>query len=105
MKKQWEETTLAKALAKNGERRESFSATSVSTERLYTPDDISGDYEEKLGYPGQYPFTRGVQPTMYRGRRTPSEYRSEWCPSACRRERPASQRRRCRRPAARWRER
>lgn len=68
MKKQWEETTLAKALAKNGERRESFSATSVSTERLYTPDDVSGDYDEKLGYPGQYPFTRGVQPTMYRGR-------------------------------------
>ncbi|MGM9606461.1 MAG: methylmalonyl-CoA mutase [Oscillospiraceae bacterium] len=68
MKKQWEETTLAKALAKNGERRESFSATSVSTERLYTPDDVTGDYDEKLGYPGQYPFTRGVQPTMYRGR-------------------------------------
>lgn len=68
MKKQWEETTLAKALAKNGERRESFSASSVPTERLYTPESVSGDYDEKLGYPGQYPFTRGVQPTMYRGR-------------------------------------
>ena len=67
-KKQWEETTLAKALAKNGERRASFSASSVPTERLYTPDDVTGDYDEKLGYPGQYPFTRGVQPTMYRGR-------------------------------------
>ena len=67
-KTQWEETTLAKALAKNGERRESFSASSVPTERLYTPDDVSGDYDEKLGYPGQFPFTRGVQPTMYRGR-------------------------------------
>uniref|UniRef100_UPI002354FB30 methylmalonyl-CoA mutase family protein n=1 Tax=Thermophilibacter provencensis TaxID=1852386 RepID=UPI002354FB30 len=42
---------------------------SVPTERLYTPDSIAGDsYDEKLGYPGQYPFTRGVQPTMYRGR-------------------------------------
>ncbi len=37
--------------------------------RLYTPLDMVGlDYNEKLGYPGQYPFTRGVQPTMYRGR-------------------------------------
>jgi methylmalonyl-CoA mutase N-terminal domain/subunit len=67
-KKQWEETTLAKALAKNGERRESFSASSVPTERLYTPENVTGDYDEKLGYPGQYPYTRGVQPTMYRGR-------------------------------------
>ncbi len=67
-KKQWEETTLAKSLAKNGERRESFSATSTSTERLYTPENFTGDYDEKLGYPGQFPFTRGVQPTMYRGR-------------------------------------
>ncbi|MCD7928468.1 MAG: methylmalonyl-CoA mutase family protein, partial [Oscillospiraceae bacterium] len=67
-KKQWEETTLAKSLAKNGERRESFSATSTFTERLYTPENFTGDYDEKLGYPGQFPFTRGVQPTMYRGR-------------------------------------
>ncbi len=68
MKKQWEEGTLAKALSKNGERRESFSASSVPTERLYTPENVSGAYDDKLGYPGQYPFTRGVQPTMYRGR-------------------------------------
>ena len=67
--KHWEETTLAKALEKNGERQASFAASSVPTERLYTPDSIAGDsYDEKLGYPGQYPFTRGVQPTMYRGR-------------------------------------
>ena len=68
MKKQWEEGTLAKALSKNGERRESFSASSVPTERLYTPENVCGEYDDKLGYPGQYPFTRGVQPTMYRGR-------------------------------------
>ena len=37
--------------------------------RLYTPLDIEGfDYERDLGFPGEYPFTRGVQPTMYRGR-------------------------------------
>lgn len=37
--------------------------------RLYTPLDVEGfDYEKDLGFPGQYPFTRGVQPTMYRGR-------------------------------------
>ncbi|MGL5313387.1 MAG: methylmalonyl-CoA mutase family protein, partial [Peptostreptococcaceae bacterium] len=35
---------------------------------LYTPLDTNIDYENDLGYPGQYPFTRGVQPTMYRGR-------------------------------------
>ena len=36
---------------------------------LYTPDDVAGkSYEERLGTPGDYPFTRGVYPTMYRGR-------------------------------------
>jgi len=39
-----------------------------NTPLLYTPDDIKGNYEEKLGYPGEYPFTRGVYPNMYRGR-------------------------------------
>ncbi|MEX0684005.1 MAG: methylmalonyl-CoA mutase family protein [Dehalococcoidia bacterium] len=38
-------------------------------EPLYTPEDLNGwDYDEKLGFPGEFPFTRGVQPTMYRGR-------------------------------------
>ncbi|MDO7206433.1 methylmalonyl-CoA mutase family protein [Paraclostridium bifermentans] len=36
--------------------------------RLYTPLDAEFDYENDLGYPGQYPYTRGVQPTMYRGK-------------------------------------
>jgi methylmalonyl-CoA mutase N-terminal domain/subunit len=35
---------------------------------LYTPDEVEGSYDEKLGYPGEYPYTRGVYPTMYRGR-------------------------------------
>jgi methylmalonyl-CoA mutase, N-terminal domain len=40
----------------------------VPVKPLYTPDDIEGDYNEKLGYPGEYPYTRGVYPNMYRGR-------------------------------------
>jgi methylmalonyl-CoA mutase N-terminal domain/subunit len=66
----WEETTLRKALNRFPERRKSFITTSSApVERLYTPLDIADlDYERDLGFPGQYPFTRGVHPTMYRGR-------------------------------------
>ncbi len=65
--RQWEETTLKKALEKNPERRENFVTTSgIEVQRLYVPGEF--DYDEQLGYPGVYPFTRGVQPTMYRGR-------------------------------------
>lgn len=55
---------VAKAIAKFPERQH------LSEKRLYTPLDIDEkfDYNNKLGFPGQYPFTRGVQPTMYRGR-------------------------------------
>lgn len=54
---------VAKATAKFPERKE------FAAQRLYTPLDVEGfNYGEKLGFPGQYPFTRGVQPTMYRGR-------------------------------------
>ena len=57
------EVKVAKATAKFPERK------NFEAQRLYTPLDIEDfDYEEKLGFPGQYPFTRGVQPTMYRGR-------------------------------------
>ncbi len=66
----WEETTLQRRLAQHPERQEKF--TTVSGEeinRLYTPLDIADlDYEQDLGMPGEYPFTRGVHPTMYRGR-------------------------------------
>jgi methylmalonyl-CoA mutase N-terminal domain/subunit len=53
-----------------GERDTDFETISGEPiEPLYTPDDISDvDYERDLGYPGEYPFTRGVYPTMYRGR-------------------------------------
>lgn len=65
----WNEKTESK-LAKNPERRKEFK-TSYGSElkRLYTPEDIEGvDYENDLANPAEYPYTRGVQPTMYRGR-------------------------------------
>jgi methylmalonyl-CoA mutase, N-terminal domain len=66
----WKETILQKSLSKTKEREPSFQTTSgIEIERLYTPADIEPfDYCEDLGFPGEYPFTRGVQPTMYRGR-------------------------------------
>jgi len=69
-KETWEKTTLQKTLDRFGERREEFVTTSSApVERLYTPVDIADfDYERDLGLPSQYPFTRGVHPTMYRGR-------------------------------------
>ncbi|MBC7252148.1 MAG: methylmalonyl-CoA mutase family protein [Anaerolineae bacterium] len=69
-KDKWTKTTLQKTLDAHPERRETFVTTSsVPVERLYTPLDIEDmDYERDLGFPGEYPFTRGVHPTMYRGR-------------------------------------
>ncbi|QIB28064.1 acyl-CoA mutase large subunit family protein [Caloranaerobacter azorensis] len=69
-KKEWENSTLSKAISRFPERKEKFTTGSgLEVKRLYTPEDIKDlDYNEDLGYPGQYPFTRGVQPTMYRGR-------------------------------------
>jgi len=66
----WEKTTLQKTLDRFGERQAEFVTTSSAlVERLYTPADSADfDYERDLGFPGQYPFTRGVHPTMYRGR-------------------------------------
>ena len=57
-------------LLKRPERKEKFlNMSQVPIKRLYTPLDGEGsDYLEDLGFPGDYPFTRGVQPTMYRGR-------------------------------------
>ena len=69
-KKRWDETTLRKVMDKRPERRDDFSlAGGIPVERLYVPDDPGSlDYAGRLGFPGEYPFTRGVQPTMYRGR-------------------------------------
>ncbi|MCY4616233.1 MAG: methylmalonyl-CoA mutase family protein, partial [Chloroflexi bacterium] len=65
----WEEGPLAKVLGRFPERRQTFETSSAEAQRFYTPLDVEGvDYLDDIGFPGQYPFTRGVQPTMYRGR-------------------------------------
>ncbi|UCD22035.1 MAG: methylmalonyl-CoA mutase family protein [Chloroflexota bacterium] len=70
IKQEWRETTLATALKRAGERREKFETSSgLEIDTVYTPEDLTDfDYTRGLGHPGQYPFTRGVQPNMYRGR-------------------------------------
>ncbi len=69
-KDKWESTTLAKQLQTDPEWKSEFITTSSRpVRRIYTPIDIPDfDYLRDLGFPGQYPFTRGVQATMYRGR-------------------------------------
>lgn len=64
------QSKLNQSLAKMPERKEKFTTeTGVPVQRLYTVNDLAElSYEEDLGFPGEYPFTRGVQPTMYRGR-------------------------------------
>lgn len=68
-KEKWQEETLRPWLEEAGERKEKFETVSGDeVERLYIPEDIDEEYLEKLGFPGQPPFTRGVYPTLYRGR-------------------------------------
>ncbi len=66
----WEQTSLQKALTSLPERQDTFMTTSSEPiNRLYTPLDVAeADYERSLGLPGEYPFTRGVHPTLYRGK-------------------------------------
>ena len=65
----WERTTLKQTLDRRPERYDEFiTASGEPVKRLYTPLDVEGDYLEKQGFPGEYPFTRGIHPTMYRGR-------------------------------------
>src|SRR5919106_5967607 len=66
----WADTVVKRTLSRSPERKEAFQTTSgIPIKRLYTPLDTAGcNYDEALNFPGQYPFTRGVQPTMYRGR-------------------------------------
>lgn len=65
----WNEKTYNKSLTKNPERQEEFTTISFTPVKpLYTPNDLTENYNEKIGFPGEYPFTRGVQPTMYRGK-------------------------------------
>jgi methylmalonyl-CoA mutase, N-terminal domain len=66
--KKWKETTLKKSLDKSKERKEKFETTAgIEIPRLALPPQLDST-AEKLGFPGEYPFTRGVQPTMYRSR-------------------------------------
>jgi methylmalonyl-CoA mutase N-terminal domain/subunit len=68
-RERWEETTLQETLERYPERADEFITTSGKpVERLYTPLEVEGEYMEELGLPGEYPFTRGIHPTMYRGR-------------------------------------
>jgi methylmalonyl-CoA mutase N-terminal domain/subunit len=68
-KETWERETLEPVLQRRPERRERFETYSgIEVEQVYTPEEAQIDYVEDLGFPGQYPFTRGVYPTMYRSR-------------------------------------
>jgi len=68
-KQNWESTILAKTLGRFPERKKEFVTGSDNpVERVYYPADPDKKYLEESGFPGEYPYTRGVQPTMYRGR-------------------------------------
>jgi methylmalonyl-CoA mutase N-terminal domain/subunit len=68
-KASWESDTVQPTLNRFPERQEQFQTSSgIPVERLYVPAGAEDGYLDGLGFPGRYPFTRGVQPTMYRGR-------------------------------------
>jgi methylmalonyl-CoA mutase N-terminal domain/subunit len=68
-RRRWERETLAPARRRSPERRDRFVTSSgIELGPLQAPDDLAGDYLEDLGFPGEFPFTRGIHPTMYRGR-------------------------------------
>ena len=69
-KREWEERTLGPVKARFGERRERFESDSgLEIDTVYTPEDVGeASSDDRLGLPGEYPFTRGVQPNTYRGR-------------------------------------
>ncbi len=69
-KREWEQRTYEPSVERTPERPVRFESLSgLPVQPLYTPEDLEGaSYGERLGYPGEYPFTRGVYPTMYRGR-------------------------------------
>ena len=71
-KQQWREETLSPAVERYPERRESFETDSgLPIDALYAPEDLVDrgyDYAGDIGFPGEFPYTRGVQPSSYRGR-------------------------------------
>ena len=69
-KQEWQRITLAPTIKHFHERQDKFESSSgISISSVYAPEDMPDfDYSADLGYPGEYPFTRGIQPNMYRGR-------------------------------------
>ena len=71
-KQQWREETLGPAVTRFPERRESFETDSgIPIDSLYVPEDVAlpgHGYTDNIGFPGEFPYTRGVQPNVYRGR-------------------------------------
>ena len=71
-KQEWQDSTLSRVTQRFPERRDSFATDSgLDLDTVYTPEDDAGgasDYADAIGYPGEFPYTRGVQPNMYRGR-------------------------------------
>lgn len=67
---EWDDATVAREVARTPELRAEFTTESgIPVKRLYTPLDLEGiDYTDEIGFPGEYPYTRGVHPTMYRAR-------------------------------------
>ncbi len=67
---EWRKTTYRRAVERSGERAADFTTSSeIPIQPLYTEADLAGwNPHEALGFPGEYPYTRGIQPTMYRGR-------------------------------------
>jgi methylmalonyl-CoA mutase, N-terminal domain len=67
--KRWEDETLDPARKRHADRLEEFpDSTGAPFQPLYTPADVTANYAEDIGYPGEYPFTRGIHPSMYRSR-------------------------------------
>ena len=70
-RQEWQTKSFEPSVKRFPERQSRFTTSSdrVEIDPVYTPDDAdASDYLEQLGFPGEYPFTRGVQPNMYRGR-------------------------------------
>ena len=68
-KRRWEKDVFEPLLNKHPERKENFSTPSgIPIPPFLVPEDLGLDYESDLGFPGEFPFTRGVQPNMHRGR-------------------------------------
>ena len=69
-RERWEQQTLEPALSKHPERKKSFQTVSLEeVERLYTPADVAHvDFNEDISFPGEFPYTRGIHPTGYRGK-------------------------------------